>query len=360
MISRRQTGWIILIGITVVVKVFSFFPEAVEKYYSRGIYPVIARLLRILFGWIPISVGDIFYVIMFVWLIAALVSFLKKIFRGRITRDWLVYTLSRIVQFCLGLYILFNILWGLNYDREGIAYQLQLQVKPYSTDELKTVLQLIADRINQLDSASRFERDKLKKKKYLFAESVQSYQKLSGYDSIFEYASPSVKPSIFSYLGNYLGFSGYYNPFSGEAQVNTTVPVFTQPFTTCHEMGHQLGYAKENEANFAGYLAAKSSKEPSFRYSVYLELYIYAASQLYVRDSTLLVPIREGLNPDVRKDFRDLRQFFKKYENPFEPYIRRLYGRYLKANSQPQGIMTYDEVVAWLIAYDKKYGNDAL
>ncbi len=69
---------------------------------------------------------------------------------------------------------------------------------------------------------------------------------------------------MYSYLGNYLGFTGYYNPFTGEAQVNTTVPLFVQPFTTCHEIGHQLGYAKENEANFAGYLAAKSSPDAGF------------------------------------------------------------------------------------------------
>jgi len=55
--------------------------------------------------------------------------------------------------------------------------------------------------------------------------------------------------------------------------VNTTTPVFTQPFTTCHEIGHQLGYAKENEANFAGYLSARSSRDPAFLYSVYFDLY---------------------------------------------------------------------------------------
>ena len=132
--------------------------------------------------------------------------------------------------------------------------------------------------------------------------------------------------------------------------MNTTVPIFIQPFTTCHEMGHQLGYAKENEANFAGYLSAKSSRDPAFRYSAYFDLYIYAASELYERDSTMLKPIREELKPVVREDFKDLRRFLDQYKNPLEPYIRRLYGRYLKANNQPQGIQTYNEVTAWMIA----------
>jgi hypothetical protein len=261
-----------------------------------------------------------------------------------------------MIRFFLLLYILFNVLWGLNYNRRGIAYQLQLQAQSYSAAELGDVLHLIVERLNRLDSVSRPARAGLKEKSTLFSASVQSYKNLSGLDSFFAYSFPSVKPSVFSYLGNYLGFTGYYNPFSGEAQVNTTVPAFIQPFTTCHEIGHQLGYAKENEANFAGYLSAKSSPNPAFQYSVYFDLYIYAASELYIRDSTLLKPIRDELNPNTRNDIRELKQFFARYENPVEPIIRRLYGKYLKVNDQPKGIMSYNEVIGRLIAYYKKYG----
>ncbi len=357
---RRYTGLLILIVISVAIKVFSFFPGAVEKYYSRGAYPVISRLLRILFGWIPFSIGDFFYTGVFIWLIVVAIKFFKKLFRKQLNRKWLSYKIGKIIRGCLVIYIAFNILWGLNYDREGVASQLQLQVQPYGTGDLKDVLQVIADRLNELYPASTGAREALHKKSFLFAESARAYKKLSAQDDFFGYASPSVKPSIFSYFGDYLGFTGYYNPFSGEAQVNTTVPVYIQPFTTCHEIGHQLGYAKENEANFVGYLAAKSSDDPAFRYSVYFDLYVYAAAQLYIRDSALVVPIREHLNPGVKNDFRLLREFFKKYENPLEPYIRVIYGRYLKANSQPNGIMTYDEVVASMIAYYKKYGREKL
>jgi hypothetical protein len=80
---------------------------------------------------------------------------------------------------------------------------------------------------------------------------------------------------------------------------------------------------------------------------------------LYVRDSTSFIPYRESLKPDVRQDLRDLKAFYKKYENPFEPIIRRLYGNYLKANRQPQGMNSYDEVVGLSIAYYKKFGRNA-
>ena len=54
-------------------------------------------------------------------------------------------------------------------------------------------------------------------------------------------------------------FLGYYNPFTGEAQVNTNVPAFVIPFTTCHEMAHQIGYASESEASFVGFLVIRNS-----------------------------------------------------------------------------------------------------
>ena len=61
----------------------------------------------------------------------------------------------------------------------------------------------------------------------------------------------------------------------------------------------------------------------------------------------------------IRQDLRDLSAFYRKYQNPFEPIIHALYGNFLKANRQPQGINSYDEVVGLAIAYYHKYGADA-
>ncbi|HLY70418.1 MAG TPA: DUF3810 domain-containing protein [Puia sp.] len=357
---KRKITWIVLIIAAIAIKIFSLFPTAVEHYYSSGIYPVVSRTQRILLGWIPFSAGDIFYAAIFIWILVRLVSFLKKLFLRRLTRAYFLYVVRRIIFLCLWIYILFNLTWGLNYNRLGIAYQLQLDVKPYSTAELKETLQMIVDRLNETDSMAHVDRPELTNKHFLFREAVVSYHDLERQNNFFAYHSPSVKSSIFSYAGNYLGFTGYYNPFSGEAQVNTTVPMSIEPFTTCHEMGHQLGYAKENEANFSGYLAAKSSDNVAFRYSVYFDMYLYAARGLYVRDSNLVKNYRDQLHPAVRNDYKELRIFFKKYQNPIDPYIGRLYGRFLQANQQPQGLMSYDEVIAWLIAYYKKYGKQAM
>lgn len=356
---KSARSWLIPLLIVAGIKIFAFFPEAVEKYYSTGIYPWISRILRLLFGWIPFSVGDLLYAWGFIYLVFALVRFFTRAFRGTLHRKFLWLSLKMTVSIILWIYISFNILWGLNYDRMPLSQQMHLKEKSYSKEDLETLVGLLVNRMNGIDSISRSVRDKLNSNDSLFLFSAQAYRAYGREDHFFRYPNPSVKSSFYGYLANYMGFSGYYNPFSGEAQVNTTIPRFVQPFTTCHEIGHQLGYAKEEEANFCGFLTTKSSSDPAFRYSVYVDLYLYAASALYSLDSTAYIPYREALKPDVRQDLRDLREFYRKYQNPLEPLIHILYGKYLKANRQPEGIDSYDEVVGLAIAYYNKFGPSA-
>lgn len=356
MFGKSKIVWITLIVLAAGIKTLSFSSNAVEKYYSTGIYPLIARLERLLFGWIPFSVGDILYALAGAGLLYGLVMLIRRLIRREAGAVYFKAVLGNTVFVLLVVYVYFNLSWGLNYDRRGIAYQLQLDVRPYSTNDLDTLLHQVVRQINDADSLGHLHRSALVHHSDLFRGAVDSYGVLSSGDERFVYASPSVKASLYSYLGDYLGFGGYYNPFTGEAQVNTTVPVFTQPYTTCHEIGHQLGYAKENEANFVGYLSARQSGNPSFRYSVYFDLYLYAARELYVRDSMLLKPLKTQLSSAVKEDFNELRRFNRKYENPIEPKVRDLYDSYLRANRQPQGMRTYNEVIAWLIAYGKKNG----
>jgi hypothetical protein len=223
--------------------------------------------------------------------------------------------------------------------------------------ELQALLNISIEKLNTLADTALMQRENFEKKRLLFKKGREAYSFAKNEYPFLSYSISSVKPSIFSYLGNYLGYTGYYNPFTGEAQVNTTVPVFAQPFTCTHEIGHQLGYAKEMEANFVGYLAASNSPDIAVRYSLYFDLYVYAIRNLYIRDSTMAKTYAARLPEIAKQDVRALRAFYKKYENPFEPIIRKLYGQYLKANEQPQGILSYDEVLGWIVAYYRKYGT---
>jgi hypothetical protein len=311
----------------------------------------------VLLGWIPFSIGDIFYASAGVYLLLSLIKFTRRIVQRKADKKYFKYVALNFITVALAVYVVFNTLWGLNYNRLGIDYQLKLDKLDYNNEDLTSVARLIATKMNALQPASEVTRQQLRRKKYLFHNAISSYKNLAKNIPAISYTRPSVKPSVFSYLGNYLGFTGYYNPFSGEAQVNTTIPLFVRPFTTCHEIGHQLGYAKESEANFAGYLSATSSDDSAFLYSVYFEMFAYAGRYLYYTDSVALKSITDQLSPAVKDDILELREFYRRYKNPLETAIDRLYSQYLKANQQPSGKMSYSEVVAMLIAYYKKNGK---
>jgi len=131
-----------------------------------------------------------------------------------------------------------------------------------------------------------------------------------------EVSPSSIKASLFGKLGNYMGYSGYYNPFSGEAQLNTAVPDFLIPFVACHEIAHQAGYAKENEANFVGFLAARRSADSSMLYSSYFSMFLYANGQLRRLDSTAARQNMDRLLPAVKKDIEVYREYLTSYDNP--------------------------------------------
>lgn len=357
MFFKKYRTILVLITIAIVIRIFSLFPQAVENYYSHGIYPVLVSTTRFLFGWLPFSVGDILYAIAVIYLIYSVVHLIRRLIKRNADKVYFKRIAKRAVVIMLWVYILFNGLWGLNYNRVGIAQQMNLKVATYNADELESIVKLTIDKLQQLDTPALANRNEFNKKGHLFTQAIQSYKKVVNKLPFLKYSPPSVKPSLYSYLGNYMGYTGYYNPFSGEAQVNTTVPLEIQPFTTSHEIGHQLGFAKENEANFVGYLVARQSDNPAVQYSVYFDLYIYASRNLAEKDSSLARSLQLQLPAIAKQDLRDLRAFYKKYENPFEPIIRKLYGQYLKANEQPQGILSYDEVIAWVVAYWKKYGE---
>ena len=357
----KSWSWVLLIIAAIVIKWISLYPDWVEDNYTYGLYPMIAKVQRVLFGWLPFSIGDLFYIFLILVVIVKTVQFFKLVFKKKLNRKYFIAGLQQIIFFFLFLYVIFNLFWGLNYNRKGIAYQLDLQKKQYNLEELDTLTTIIQRRLNEYAALiDQKQIDSFEKKKTLFDECAEAYRYAAEKYPFLSYNNHSVKPSMFSYVGNYLGFQGYYSPFSGEAQVNTKFLPFLEPYITAHEIAHQLGYAKENEANFVGFLACKSSPSNVLHYSTYFDLYNYSIAEIWNRDSLLAKEFQKKLHPQVVRDRKDLREFYQKHKNPIEPIISWVYTQYLKANNQPEGKMSYNAVVGWLIAYMKKYGKDTL
>ncbi|GGH62098.1 hypothetical protein HNQ91_001199 [Filimonas zeae] len=327
----------------------------VEQIYVKTLYPYISGFLRMVTGWTKFSLGDCLYVIVFISVLVTLIRTVIFLVKEGITWQKSAAGGLYVVRKLANLYIVFMVLWGLNYSREGIASEMKLASKEYTTDELKALVNELVERVNAtrrvLGDSVRYPSSDT-----LYAQAVRAYGAVALQYSFLDYRHASIKTSTFSTPLTYLGYTGYYNPFSGEAQVNTTVPPYYIPFIACHEMAHQLGYGDESEANFIGFLSARASDQPVFHYSAYYDLFNYANGELFSRDSVAARSNYRLLDTLVKTDIRNARRFFSRYKSRMEPVVKFLYGEYLKANNMPQGIDTYEAVTAWLIAYRKKYG----
>ena len=355
--KRKIIITVVAIALSVGLRLFSDNRAWVEQVYSNGLYKFMSSAFRSLLGWIPFSVGDVIYFLAGCWLLYVIIKGMRLLVTGQYKK---VFNWSVLLSFLLLVslvYLIFNIQWGLNYNRNTVATIYGLDTAAYTKPELVALNAELLHKVNDArEVVSTHPPDKFTKAQ-LFRESYKAYDSAALQFPQLKLKIRSAKPSIFSYLGNYMGFYGYYNPFTAEAQVNTTIPQFLLPYTTMHEIAHQLGYAKENEANFVGFLAAKSSGDPFFLYSTYYDLFLYANRELHGVDSLLADKYYDSLSIRVKSDIETHKSFLRKYRSKASQLVADFYTFYLMSNSQPKGMRSYNEVVSMLIAYRKKYGS---
>ncbi|NND26137.1 MAG: DUF3810 domain-containing protein [Flavobacteriaceae bacterium] len=350
---RSRTKTIIALSIIpqiLVVKLLSRFPTFIENYYSNGLYLWVSKAMRFVFGWVPFSVGDVLYTIASIYVIR---WFLLN--RRRIIKDTKYWLRDILVAVSL-LYFSFHILWGMNYYRLPLHESLGLDYN-YSTEELAEVtdqLTLISNTLHAKISAS----DSMK--------ITMPYEKVellktspSGYDQVkatFPQLDPSpisLKRSIYSLPLTYMGFSGYLNPFTNEAQIDGLIPLHKYPSTSSHELAHQIGYAAENEANFVGFLAATKHENEYYQYSGYIFGLKYCLVEILRRDPELFEQKKAVINQGILNNYEEERLFWESYQNPLEPIFKSTFNTFLKANNQDKGIESYSYVVALLVNYLK-------
>ena len=92
------------------------------------------------------------------------------------------------------------------------------------------------------------------------------------------------KPVLASKLMSYANIGGMFFPFTMESNINVDNPFSTVPWTMAHELAHQCGFMREDEANFIAYLACKESDDALMRYSGLLLAYDNATAALRKAD----------------------------------------------------------------------------
>jgi len=161
----------------------------------------------------------------------------------------------------------------------------------------------------------------------------------------------SIKPSLFNSFMSKTGILGYYNPFTSEANYNPNIPSTQLPFTTAHEMSHQLGFAREQEASFIGFLCAHKSQIPELRYSANLYALKSLIKAVSYRDKRFAELILKSFSPKMKRDIENELQFVNRNEGIVNDFFGVTNDLFLKSNQQ-QGSITYSYFVNLLIAYE--------
>ena len=165
--------------------------------------------------------------------------------------------------------------------------------------------------------------------------------------------SSKVKPVILSEAMSYAHTTGIYTFFTGEANINVNFPDYTIPYTAAHELAHQRGIAREDEANLIAFLVSIESDDDYILYCAYLNMYEYIASALYKADKDLYKQAVSTLSADVRRELVAYNNFFKKYqESTASKVSNKVNDVYLKAQGTV-GKKSYGMVVDLAVAYFK-------
>lgn len=328
-------------------------------FFALSRFPLAIEFFQSFFGWkkyaqqwllakIPFSVGDVLYVLLGCYLVFIFI----KIW-GKSQRNF--YLKRLLISLNIG-YLVYQLSWGMLYFQPPI-------IRLLPTDE---------PTINEAKSLAI---------KYLHRCKTTRQQAPENHDGVFmitdfnaleqeilnlQTSIPSpilhgknpekisnFKPSLFGNIMNFSGILGYYNPFTTEAQYNAHLPHTYIPFTLSHESAHQLGYAREQEANFIGYLIGKDSKNISLKYSTEYFVLKSLIRYLAAHDEAFVKNILENYSPKMKRDAQYEKLFFQKHQGVLDDFFAFTNDLFLKSNQQ-EGSVTYSYFVDLLIRYERK------
>ncbi|MWB96668.1 DUF3810 family protein [Flavobacterium sp. GA093] len=334
----------------IILKILPFFPEFTERFYSNGLYLKISHFSRIILGRIPFSVGDCIYFI----LIILLIRWFWKI-RKTWKRQWkdnLLKVLSGLSVF----YFFFHLLWAFNYYREPLFEKMKIQ-REYSDMDLLVFTKKLIAKTNKIQYKIT-QNDSLKvvfpySQEQAFQMNLNGYENLAKEHPYFEYQYLSTKKSLFSLPLTYMGFGGYLNPFTNEAQVNDLLPMYNFPLTSCHEMAHQMGYASESECNFIGVLASVKNDDLYYQYSGYSFALRYCLSIWQFKNEKIFKILKRQTHIGILKNYQESQDFWKRYDTFIDEGFHAFYDSFLKTNNQKDGMYSYSKFVDLMVNYYK-------
>ncbi len=327
-------------------------PHTVERYYSDILYRAVCYVLHPVLNLFPFSVGDLLYITVVCYFIYAFIRLVVLAVKRKFSIAGIF--LLKLIIIIQSATVIFYLFWGMNYFRPSAAERLNLPDSGYTVTDLRSVTSMLIDSANACRARVN-DTDLHQGNKAIYETAKKAIDLLSVQSANFPAFHPDIKPSLLTPIMNYIGTSGYYNPFTSEAQINYQMPVFLRPFVACHEMSHQMGYGPEDEANFVGFIAGIQSHDRLLRYSAYylgVQEFMYALRR---QDSIARKELKKRISPLVLNDFKTERSYWLQYEGKLGVLSSLFYDDFLKANNQPQGLNTYNRMIILVMGWYRKY-----
>lgn len=358
--SKKQWLSILLLPLGIILSQMSrMFPNFIENYYSSFLYKIIASSLSAITGFLPFSLAELIIISFSTFIFWYILKTIIIIFKSKNKRlEILKNFVLNILAIAGVIYFSFQILWGFNYQRLTLDKVFQLNVRKSSSKELGDLCEILVTNSNTIrekvienqNGVMEIPYNKnyiLKTAQLGYNSASLKYPKLKG-----NYGTP--KGILLSIPMCYTGITGFYFPFTNEANINMEEPDSFLPFTTAHEMAHQRGFAKEDEANYIAYIACINHPDITFQYSGTLSALSYSFSALQKSDPQKYSELILTCSIGVLNDLKYNQEFWTRYSGPIEKINDKINDTYLKSQNQQSGTKSYGAMVDLLLAQYRK------
>ena len=348
--------WVKIFYIVGVLSIFLFgayiISESFADFFNRHISSVVRAALAYVTRPVPFSFAELILLLSPVIIVAVAIYASNKFSSS--WRDVLVFCTCLLSVLSL-FFSVFTFAFAPGYHGTALDKKLGIERREVSAEELYSTAVLLAEKTNEEAEKVYFRKQNFSIMPYTLGE--MNDKLMAAYEAAYPkypFIQPldsRLKPVMLSDAMSYTHITGVYTFFTGEANINITFPDYSIPYTAAHELAHQRGIAREDEANFVAYLVCIESDDAYIRYSAYLNLLEYVMSALNKADNSLYTDVFYSLSDEVKYELRAYSAFFDKYRDSVASEISGVVNdTYLTIQGTP-GTASYGMVVDLAVAY---------
>lgn len=323
--------------------------NAIHESVGVGIRAVMTAMT----SWIPISFAEFLLVSSPILLALLIIGVVRHVKRSPYDG----------IRFCISILSLVSLIYTLSvfgyepgFYNKSVTEKLELTREDLSPEQLRDTALILVEQIEKDLPYVSFPQD-------TYSAMTFSYGELNGklnaaYDTLcdtypdLERLHSNTKPVMLSEPWTYTHVSGMYTFFTGEANVNVNYPDFIVVSSAAHEMAHQRGINREDEANFIAYLVCSMSDDPYVRYCGNVDVLNSVLSQLYSASQELYWQVADRVPQEVKNENTAYSKFFDQYrETVVSEVSTAVNDAFITSNNQPAGVKSYGLVVDLVAAY---------